>query len=64
MRLPRDLSKLKRYLISEIPIGAKIVNLGVLLEKEEQPTQYRLVIDRMDEKQVVKFNKKTVLITK
>lgn len=48
--------------ISELKEGAILANLGEVLEIEERHDYYCLVISRMQEKQVFKFDKMTHLI--
>jgi len=48
--------------ISEVKVGEVVANLGKILEIEEAPQAYCLVIERLGEKQVIKFEKYTLLI--
>lgn len=48
--------------ISEVKVGEVVANLGKILEIEEAPQAYCLVIERLGEKQVIKFDKHTLLI--
>ncbi|MBB6240026.1 intein-encoded DNA endonuclease-like protein [Pedobacter sp. AK013] len=48
--------------ISEVEVGEVVANLGKILEIEEAPQAYCLVIERLGEKQVIKFEKHTLLI--
>jgi len=58
-----DVSKFKMATLSEIKEGDYVVNLGPVLEKEDLITHYNIVIDRLSEKQVIKFKRDTVLVT-
>lgn len=49
--------------VSKIEVGFVLANLGELLEIEERDEYYALVISRMKEKQVFKFEKDAILIT-
>ena len=44
--------------------GDHLINLGNILEIEEQENHYVIIIDRMDEKQVFKFRKAMMLYVK
>ncbi|RLJ77379.1 hypothetical protein [Pedobacter alluvionis] len=48
--------------ISEVEVGEIVANLGEILEIEEAANAYTLVISRLGEKQVIKFEKQTLLI--
>ncbi len=48
---------LKTIPLSELKVGEILVNLGELLEIEEQEEYFTLVISRIGEKQVFKFEK-------
>jgi len=48
--------------ISEVEVGEIVANLGEILEIEEAANAYALVISRLGEKQVIKFEKQTLLI--
>lgn len=48
---------LKTIPISNLSIGDSLINLGIVLEILERHDCYSLVIDRMEERQVWKFNK-------
>lgn len=48
--------------IDELQLGDLLVNLGRILEIEERGNYYFLVIDRMNERQVWKFNKTDKLV--
>ncbi|WP_316818007.1 hypothetical protein [Pedobacter nyackensis] len=54
--------KIKTINISELTTGSILANLGEVLEIEEKEDYYSLIISRMQEKQVFKFNKLTPLI--
>jgi hypothetical protein len=49
--------------ISEVSKGLLIANLGEVLEVEEHEQCFMLIISRMNEKQVIKFEKDIFLIT-
>jgi hypothetical protein len=52
-----------RYVpISKLSTGVKIINLGPLLEVEECADCYKLIINRMDQKQVIVFKKDELLL--
>jgi predicted transcriptional regulator of viral defense system len=63
MNTSLDVSKFKMAPISEIDRGDYLVNLGPVLEKEDLITHYNIIIDRLNEKQVIKFQRDTVLVT-
>lgn len=48
--------------ISKIEIGDVLANLGEVLEIEQDSTRYLFVILRLNEKQVIKYDKETYLI--
>jgi hypothetical protein len=58
-----DLSKFKISPISQIIKGDYLVNLGSVIETEKLETHYCLIIDRLNEKQVFKFETDTLLVT-
>ena len=49
--------------ISKIEIDDILVNLGSVLEIEEFEKCYSIIICRLDEKQVIKFNKEIYMVT-
>ncbi|MBT2560093.1 hypothetical protein J7E50_02510 [Pedobacter sp. ISL-68] len=57
-----NLHNLQEIQISDIQVGTFIVNLGVILEIDEKDNFFNLVISRMNEKQVIKFEKDVSLI--
>jgi hypothetical protein len=57
-----NLHNLQEIQISNIQVGAFIVNLGVILEIDQKDNFINLVISRMNEKQVIKFEKDASLI--
>jgi len=57
-----NLHNLKQIHISNIQVGTFIVNLGVILEIDEKDNFVNLVISRMNEKQVIKFERDVSLI--
>lgn len=63
MILSDNLPKINCVHVSKIEAGVVLANLGKLLEIEERNDYYTLIISRMNEKQVFKFEKDTVLIT-
>lgn len=63
MLLSQNLPNIHHVHISAIETGAILVNLGTLLEIEEYPQHYCLIIARMNEKQVIKFEKDILLAT-
>lgn len=63
MLYSESLPELKAIHISEIETGTIIVNLGLVLEVEELDRHYNLVISRLNEKQVMKFDKEIFMIT-
>lgn len=63
MLLSDHLPQINHVHISKIKAGVFLANLGELLEIEERDEYYALVISRMKEKQVFKFEKDMVLIT-
>ncbi|WP_199121441.1 hypothetical protein [Pedobacter sp. ASV28] len=63
MSISLDVSKFKKISISDIKEGHYIVNLGPVIEAENMETHYNLIIYRMAEKQVIKFENDTVLVT-
>lgn len=48
--------------ISEVKVGEMVANLGEILEIEHTVDFYSLIIARLGEKQVIKFNRQTSLI--
>lgn len=56
-----NLSKLKILPISEIVVDDVLVNLGRVIEIEEFDMYYSLIIDRLNEKQVFKFDRQSFL---
>ncbi len=48
--------------IDRLQLGDFLVNLGEILEIEERDNYFYLVIDRMNERQVWKFNKTDKLV--
>lgn len=48
--------------ISEIQEGDYVLNLGTVIEVEKKVTYYNLIIARVGEKQVIKFNPDVVLL--
>lgn len=63
MLLSDNLPQINHVHISKIKTGVVLANLGELLEIEERDDCYALIISRMNEKQVFKFEKNTELIT-
>ncbi|MFF5382922.1 hypothetical protein [Pedobacter suwonensis] len=57
-----NLHDLEQIHISNIQVGTFIVNLGVILEIDEKDNFFNLVISRMNEKQVIKFERDVSLI--
>lgn len=57
-----NLHNLQEIQISNIQVGTFIVNLGVILEIDQKDNFINLVISRMNEKQVIKFEKDVSLI--
>lgn len=49
--------KSEKVIINRLQVGDTLVNLGRILEIEERDDYFFLVIDRMNERQVWKFNK-------
>ena len=62
MLTPQNLPKLNQVHISQVQAGVMLVNLGTLLELDEHPQHYCLIICRMGEKQVLKFDKDIFLV--
>lgn len=58
-----DLKKLKMVPVSDIEAGDFLVNLGPVIETEKHETHYNIIIARLNEKQVIKFERDTVLVT-
>jgi len=56
------LPKINCVHISKIEVGVGLANLGEVLEIEERDDCYALIICRMNEKQVLRFEKNTILI--
>ncbi|TKC03896.1 hypothetical protein [Pedobacter frigoris] len=48
--------------ISELRVGDQLINLGPVLEINELADSFSLVIDRMQERQVWRFNKDEELL--
>lgn len=61
MLIDDNLAKLKIKHISEILPGMFVANLGEILEIDELESHYAFVIARMNEKQVLKFEKEQLL---
>lgn len=59
----QNTTKFKETPISEIKKGDFVANLGPVLETENVITHFNIIIDRLSEKQVIKFKRDTVLIT-
>lgn len=59
-----SLPDLKTISISSLVAGDVIVNLGTVLEINENDDHFSLVIDRMDQRQVWNFNKTEDVIIK
>ena len=57
------LPNLKVKHISKIKKGNILVNLGMVIEAEEFDRHYTLVISRLNEKQVMKFDKEIFIVT-
>lgn len=55
-------NQLKKINISELQQDDFIVNLGEVLEIEELPNTFTVVISRMSEKQVFTFKKDEILL--
>ncbi|MGY0039302.1 hypothetical protein [Pedobacter sp. NJ-S-72] len=49
--------------VSDIEVGDFLVNLGSVIETERLDTHYNIIIARLNEKQVLKFERDTILIT-
>ena len=62
--VPEPTADLKTIDISEIAIGDILVNLGPVLEITEREDSFSLVIERMQERQVWRFNKDEELTIK
>lgn len=62
MLYTENLPDIKLRHISEVKEGDFIANVGKILEIEELESYYSLVIERMNEKQVLKFEKNGFLI--
>ena len=58
-----SLPDLKVVHISKIEKGNIVVNLGLVLETEELDKHYNLIISRLNEKQVMKFDKEIFMVT-
>jgi hypothetical protein len=58
-----SLPDLKVVHISKIEKNNIVVNLGLVLETEELDKHYNLVISRLNEKQVMKFDKEIFMVT-
>jgi len=56
--------QLQTVLISEIKAGDNLVNLGPVLEITELEDSFSLVIERMQERQVWRFEKSELLLKK
>jgi hypothetical protein len=61
MLLFDNISKITRFHISKVESGMILVNLGRILEIEEHSGHYALIVERMNEKQVIKFDKDVLL---
>lgn len=48
----------------KLKVGEYIVNLGSILEIEEEELCFSMVIERMNQRQVFRFNKTDVLLIK
>lgn len=53
--------EIKSVAIDKLQINDTLLNLGSILEIEERDEDYWLVIDRMNERQVWRFNKTDIL---
>lgn len=62
MLSPENLPNLKIMPITQVVKGSKIVNLGEVLEIDHYPTHINLIISRLNEKQVLKFDKEASLL--
>ncbi len=62
--VPEPTEDLKTINITELAIGDILVNLGEVLEITERPDSFSLVIERMQERQVWRFNKDEELTIK
>lgn len=60
----QNLPDIKVKHISKIQKQDILVNLGPVLEIEEFQKYYSIIIDRLDEKQVIKFNKEIYMAIK
>lgn len=58
-----DTSDIKIIHISELKTGSILANLGEILEIQELENYYSIIILRMNEKQVLKFEKEMFLMT-
>lgn len=58
------LQALKAVSISELTIGDSLVNLGTVLEINENENSFSLVIERMGQRQVWDFSKTEEVIIK
>lgn len=58
-----DSSRFKMIPISEIQVGQNVVNLGPVIEIENKKSYYNLIIARVNEKQVIRFNPDVVLLS-
>lgn len=57
-----EISKFKLVPVTNITAGQYVVNLGPVLEIEKLKKHCNLIISRVDEKQVIKFDADTVLV--
>lgn len=57
-----NLPKVKLLAVTKVELGQIIANLGKVIEKTEYPDTISFVIMRMNQKQVLNFNKKLELI--
>lgn len=62
MEYIENLASIKMLEINKVKPGHTIVNLGKVVEVFENTCYYELVIERMSEKQVLKFEKETILV--
>jgi hypothetical protein len=61
MKPAENLIGLKMMEIDQVKPGQTIVNLGMVLEVFESDFCYEFVVERMNEKQVLKFEKQIML---
>lgn len=62
MSLTDPSEQLTTILISELRIGDQLINLGRVIEITELADSFSLVIERMQERQVWRFNKNEGLL--